>query len=130
MIDYLGPMYSDKQMDAMSIQHHVLINVCLHARESGGPTVRLIEDKSANMVLAQLNHGGTYETIGGIPCEIPILRRTRFVTNSKGIADNRLPVGEVTLPLPNQTLHIKVTKDESQPQNLLELSVTEVTSRC
>ncbi len=126
MIDYLGPKYSDKQMDAVIIQHHVLINVCLHARELQSPTVRLIEDKSTNAVLAQLEQAGAYETFGDIPSEIPILRRTRFVTNSKGIADNRLPVGELTIPLPNQTLHIKVTKDESKPQNLLEFTVTEV----
>lgn len=127
MIDYLGPMYSDKHMNAVSIQHLVLINVCLHAPELRSPTVRLVEDRSTNTILAQLEHAGAYETFGDIPSEIPILRRTRFVTNSKGIADNRLPVGELTIPLPNQTLHIKVTKDESKPQNLLEFSVTEVT---
>jgi hypothetical protein len=125
MIDYLGPMYSDTQMDAVSIQHQVLINVCLHARKIGSPTVRLIEDKITNTVLAQLKQGDAYETFGDIPSEIPILRRTRFVTNSKGIADNRLPIGELTIPLPNQILHIKVTKDESRPQNLLEFTVSE-----
>ena len=127
MTDYLGPIYSDKQMDAVSIQHHVLINVCLHAREIGSPTVRLIEDKITNTVFAQLKQGDAYETFGDIPSELPLLRRTRMVTNSKGIADNRLPIGEITISLPDRSLHIKVTRDESIADNLLEFTVSEST---
>ncbi len=126
MIDYLGPMYADKQMDAVSAQHHVLINICLHALKLKLPELRIIENRDAMMVFVQIKVGNDHETLGELPADIPILRRTRFVTNSKGISDNRLPIGDLTIQLPNQTLHIKVTKDESKPQNLLEFTVAEV----
>lgn len=115
-------------MDAVSIQHHVLINTCLHALKLKLPELRIIENLDSKMVFVQIKVGNDYETFGELPADIPIIRRTRFVTNSKGISDNRLPIGELTIQLPNQSLHIRVTKDESKPQNLLKFTVTEVTA--
>jgi hypothetical protein len=119
-------MRSDEGMNAGSVLHGLLENICLNAPKSGCSTVRMIEDAESDQTLIQELINGSFQPAGELPSSITILRRTRMVTNSKGIADNRLPVGELTIPLPNQTLHIKVTKDESMPQNLLEFTVSEV----